>query len=171
MSNTLKSLSTGTYEQIPRISDVVTVETDDSDSEEDSGLEEGVNTAGEKASDTSETIWHLTSQTHLGDPEIKERTSKRNYQIALTSAIKRERCYCQDIYTLINISGRIPIDEQRYDFVNKVLQSNIKISSAEIMDALTGVKAERLYRCINCQNCRTCLRESKNEAISIEKMD
>ena len=113
----------------------------------------------------SDTILDLALQTHFGDQRLQEKLKTRELNACLVAAAKDELHN-----TFVNVSGRIPIDESRFDFINKALRANFKITSKEIENALCGPMAERLYRCIDCQSCRTCLKESRNEAISIERI-
>ena len=62
----------------------------------------------------------------------------------------------------------IPFDESRYQYINKTVSNNFRLSTEELERMLCGVDAERLFKCPSCMNCAQCQKSLQNSETSIK---
>ena len=64
----------------------------------------------------------------------------------------------------------IPFDETRYQYINKTVSNNFRLSTEELERMLCGVDAERLFKCPSCMNCAQCQKSLQNSETSIKSL-
>ena len=158
---------------------------DEDESEEDSDDEPDDETLDWlRDHDGLEEALTMMAHTHIGDAKyqpvswdledegikIRSRFAAATHRV-MTASKKLDQCrQCSNSVSLsyIGVTGKIPIDERRTEYINRTLATNVKLTSADIEEMLTGPSAETTWKNLYCKNCRHCQNALKSESLMVE---